>query len=191
MWVVRWWPGPPCCPGGSALSPRCLNGRLAPGRLLGGGGLRFSREAALPGLTTRPPAAAWPLRHPVPEATAPGPEDRASVSPPAGRWLPSVPAPASRRGQGCWSSPRLRLTVICPDGQTDVRVSARLLSQEPDGVGAAVGARQWRQHGGASRGPSPRASRGKPQDFTAEPAGRAQLQLAGEPLAPRLWTERA
>ena len=56
-------------------------------------------------------------------------------------------------------------------------------------MGAAVGARQWRQHRGASRGPSLRASRAKPRDFTAEPAGRAQLQPAGEPLAPRLWTE--
>lgn len=96
---------------------------------------------------------------------------------PTGRWLPRPPPPPD--------------CVICPDGQTDVRVSARLLAREPDGVGAAVGVRQWRQYGEASQGPSPRASKGEPQDFTAEPAGRAQLQPAGEPLAPRLWTGRA
>lgn len=62
--------------------PRRLSGRPAPGRVLVRGGLQFSREAARLGLTTRPPAAAWPLRHPVPEAAAPGCEDWASISPP-------------------------------------------------------------------------------------------------------------
>lgn len=142
------------------------------------------REAACPGLMTRPPAAAWPLHHPVPEATAPGREDRGLRLPllPQGLGFPRPPPPASGRGRAVRAAPPPHLSVGCRDEPSSP--FPPLVPSQAAGAGARRGGCCC---GCEAVGTARRGFPGLQPTCLRREAGRAQLHPAGEPWRPRLW----